>query len=89
MILRFAVVGCSYCKMLVIFFCFLTYLKYFFLLALSVSIVGLERALAGYLKEPTDKPFDIKTVPIATVPMNEQKSVKTSMHCFNLFFCCS
>lgn len=47
-------------------------------LALSVSIVGLERALAGYLKEPTDKPFDIKTVPIATVPMNEQKSVKTS-----------
>ncbi|XP_066913900.1 coatomer subunit gamma-2-like [Clytia hemisphaerica] len=45
---------------------------------LSVSIVGLERALAAYLKEPTDKPFDMKTVPIATVPMHDQKAVKTS-----------
>jgi len=45
---------------------------------LNVSIVGLERALAAYLKEPTDKPFDMKTVPIATLPMHEQKTVKTS-----------
>jgi len=45
---------------------------------LSVSIVGLERALAAYLKEPTNKPFDMKTVPIATVPMHDQKAVKTS-----------
>lgn len=46
---------------------------------LNVSVVGLERALAAYLKEPADAPFDMKTVPVATVPIHEQqKPVKTS-----------
>lgn len=46
---------------------------------LNVSVVGLERALAAYLKEPaTSQPFDMKTVPIATVSIHEQKTVKTT-----------
>jgi len=45
---------------------------------LSVSVVGLERALAAYLKDSTVQPFDMKTVPIATVPLHEQKTLKTS-----------
>ena len=36
--------------------------------ALSVSVVGLERALLQYCSQPNDQPFDIKTVPIETVP---------------------
>ena len=47
-------------------------------LALNVSVVGLERALAAYLKEPTTQPFDMKTVPIATQSIHEQKPIKTS-----------
>lgn len=52
--------------------------KPFTLSALSVSVVGLERALAAYLKDSTVQPFDMKTVPIATVPLHEQKTLKTS-----------
>ncbi|XP_013408926.1 coatomer subunit gamma-2-like, partial [Lingula anatina] len=40
---------------------------------LQVSIVGLERALHSYTMEPSDKPFDMKTVPIVAQPMAEQK----------------
>lgn len=46
--------------------------------SLNVSVVGLERALAAYVKEPTNDPFDIKSVPVATVSLHEQKPVKTS-----------
>ena len=46
-------------------------------LALNVSVVGLERALAAYLKEAAETPFDMKTVPLATAPIHEQKPVKT------------
>lgn len=34
--------------------------------ALSLSVVGLERALMQYCSQPNDQPFDIKTVPIET-----------------------
>ena len=33
---------------------------------LQVSVVGLERALHQYTLEPSEKPFDMKTVPLAT-----------------------
>jgi len=46
--------------------------------SLNVSVVGLERALASYVNEPTETPFDMKTVPIATQPLHAQKPVKTS-----------
>ena len=36
--------------------------------ALSVSVVGLERALVQYCSQPNEQPFDIKTVPIETAP---------------------
>lgn len=36
---------------------------------MQVSIVGLERALQDYCADPQDKPFDLKTVPLATVPV--------------------
>lgn len=35
---------------------------------LSVSVVGLERALVQYCSQPNEQPFDIKTVPIETAP---------------------
>lgn len=40
---------------------------------LTVSVVGLERALHHYTLEPNEKPFDMKTVPLATQPLVEQK----------------
>ncbi|XP_071960744.1 coatomer subunit gamma-2-like [Antedon mediterranea] len=40
---------------------------------LNVSIAGLERALHNYTIEPTEKPFDMKTVPLQAVPLIEQK----------------
>lgn len=43
---------------------------------LNVSVVGLERALVGYLGDDTSTPFDMRTVPIAAVPMHETKSTK-------------
>jgi len=42
---------------------------------LQVSIIGLERALHQYTMEPSEEPFDLKTVPLATQPIQEQKSV--------------
>ncbi|KAL4226660.1 Coatomer subunit gamma-1 [Mactra antiquata] len=41
---------------------------------LQVSVVGLERALHHYTLEPSDKPFDMKTVPLATQPITEQRT---------------
>eukprot|EP00118_Oscarella_pearsei_P025200 m.307724 g.307724 ORF g.307724 m.307724 type:complete len:877 (+) comp42710_c0_seq1:41-2671(+) len=38
----------------------------FILNSLNVSVVGLERALHHYVQEPSDVPFDLKTVPLAT-----------------------
>ncbi|XP_003384949.1 PREDICTED: coatomer subunit gamma-2-like [Amphimedon queenslandica] len=43
----------------------------FILNPISVSVVGLERALLAYCSQPNDDPFDIKTVPIETTPYNE------------------
>lgn len=43
---------------------------------LNVSVVGLERALAAYLHEVPDTSFDMKTVPISTSPIHEQKPMK-------------
>ncbi|NXI89451.1 COPG2 protein, partial [Psophia crepitans] len=41
---------------------------------LTVSIPGMEKALHQYTLEPSDKPFDMKTVPLATAPIFEQKA---------------
>ncbi|XP_059169133.1 coatomer subunit gamma-2-like [Physella acuta] len=40
---------------------------------LQVSVVGLERSLHQYTLEPTETPFDLKAVPLATHPIAEQK----------------
>ncbi|XP_033114562.1 coatomer subunit gamma-2-like isoform X2 [Anneissia japonica] len=40
---------------------------------LNVSVAGLERALHNYTIEPSEKPFDMKTVPLQAVPLVEQK----------------
>jgi len=34
----------------------------------------MEKALHQYTLEPSDKPFDMKTVPLATAPIFEQKA---------------
>ncbi|XP_064487269.1 coatomer subunit gamma-2-like isoform X2 [Ornithodoros turicata] len=41
----------------------------YILSGLQVSIVGLEKALHHYTLEPSDKPFDLSSVPIATQPL--------------------
>lgn len=41
-----------------------------------MSIPGLERALQQYTLEPSEKPFDLKSVPLATTPMAEQRPGK-------------
>ncbi|NXM74968.1 COPG2 protein, partial [Serilophus lunatus] len=41
---------------------------------LAVSVPGMEKALHQYTLEPSDKPFDMKTVPLATAPILEQKA---------------
>ena len=41
-------------------------------------MVGLERALHSYSMEPSSKPFDMKTVPLATQPISEQKAAVTA-----------
>ncbi|XP_076448175.1 coatomer subunit gamma-2-like [Babylonia areolata] len=40
---------------------------------LTVSVVGLERSLHQYTLEPSEAPFDMKSVPLATQPLVEQK----------------
>lgn len=41
---------------------------------LSVSVPGLEKSLHQYTLEPSEKPFDMKSVPLATTPISEQKT---------------
>uniref|UniRef100_A0A8K9X8D4 Coatomer subunit gamma n=1 Tax=Oncorhynchus mykiss TaxID=8022 RepID=A0A8K9X8D4_ONCMY len=41
---------------------------------LSVSVPGLEKSLHQYTLEPTEKPFDMKSVPLANTPITEQKT---------------
>uniref|UniRef100_UPI00398E660E coatomer subunit gamma-1 n=1 Tax=Pristiophorus japonicus TaxID=55135 RepID=UPI00398E660E len=41
---------------------------------LQVSIPGLERALHNYTLDPSEKPFDLKSVPLSMAPICEQKS---------------
>ncbi|XP_068108802.1 coatomer subunit gamma-1 [Hyperolius riggenbachi] len=43
---------------------------------LTVSIPGLERALQQYTLDPSEKPFDFKSVPLATTPLAEQRAVE-------------
>lgn len=43
---------------------------------LTVSIPGLERALHQYTLDPSEKPFDLKSVPLATAPIIEQRAGK-------------
>ena len=54
---------------------------------LGVSIVGLERALLQYTKEPTVTPFDIKTVPIDTTPLiPKQSKTYTSICIYHMLY---
>uniref|UniRef100_A0A8C9LDB3 Coatomer subunit gamma n=1 Tax=Pavo cristatus TaxID=9049 RepID=A0A8C9LDB3_PAVCR len=46
---------------------------------LTVSVPGMEKALHQYTLEPSDKPFDMKTVPLATAPIFEQKAGKQTL----------
>ena len=48
------------------------------LTGLQVSVLGLERALHQYTLEPSETPFNIKTVPLDTQPTQEQKGTLTS-----------
>ncbi|XP_062990683.1 coatomer subunit gamma-2 [Elgaria multicarinata webbii] len=41
---------------------------------LTVSIPGMEKALHQYTLEPSENPFDMRSVPLATAPTFEQKS---------------
>ncbi|XP_053108898.1 coatomer subunit gamma-2 [Hemicordylus capensis] len=41
---------------------------------LTVSIPGMEKALHQYTLEPSEKPFDMRSVPLATAPTFEQKA---------------
>ncbi|KAM3915118.1 coatomer subunit gamma-1 [Leptodactylus fuscus] len=41
---------------------------------LTVSVPGLERALHQYTLDPSEKPFDLKSVPLATTPIAEQRT---------------
>ncbi|XP_021357768.1 coatomer subunit gamma-2-like [Mizuhopecten yessoensis] len=43
---------------------------------LQVSVVGLERALHHYTMEPTETPFDVKSVPLETAPITDSKQVR-------------
>ena len=45
---------------------------------LSVSVPGLEKSLHQYTLEPSEKPFDMKSVPLATAPITEQKTGTSS-----------
>uniref|UniRef100_A0A8P4G7F7 Coatomer subunit gamma n=1 Tax=Dicentrarchus labrax TaxID=13489 RepID=A0A8P4G7F7_DICLA len=40
----------------------------------DISIPGLEKSLHQYTLEPLEKPFDMKSVPLATTPITEQKT---------------
>lgn len=51
---------------------------------LTVSIPGLERALQQYTLEPSEKPFDLKSVPLATAPLAEQRAGKQAWQLRNL-----
>lgn len=48
----------------------------FILNPLQVSIVDLEKSLQQYIVDPKDTPFNIKTVPLATHPQNNDELVK-------------
>ncbi|GAB1291045.1 Coatomer subunit gamma-1 [Apodemus speciosus] len=47
---------------------------------LTVSIPGLEKALQQYTLEPSEKPFDLKSVPLATTPVAEQRPVRVGIY---------
>ncbi|KAK2504299.1 hypothetical protein MC885_000529 [Smutsia gigantea] len=41
---------------------------------LTVSIPGMEKALRQYTLEPSERPFDMKSIPLAMAPIFEQKA---------------
>ncbi|KAM5255240.1 coatomer subunit gamma-2 isoform 3-T3 [Ctenodactylus gundi] len=42
---------------------------------LTVSVPGMEKALHQYTLEPSEKPFDLKSIPLAMAPLFEQKEI--------------
>lgn len=53
-------------------------LRYLFFIGLTVSVPGMEKALHQYTLEPSEKPFDMKSIPLAMAPVFEQKSGNSS-----------
>ena len=49
-------------------------LRVFYFIGLTVSVPGMEKALHQYTLEPSEKPFDMKSIPLATAPVFEQKA---------------
>ncbi|KAG1675192.1 Coatomer subunit gamma-2 [Nymphon striatum] len=45
--------------------------------SLQVSIIGLEKALYAYTMDPSDIPFDMKSVPLATQPITAEDRAPT------------
>jgi hypothetical protein len=58
----------------------------FLSLGLTVSIPGMEKALHQYTLEPSEKPFDMKSIPLAMAPVFEQKSGIRTVYLYE-FFC--
>ncbi|KAG1675191.1 Coatomer subunit gamma-2 [Nymphon striatum] len=48
-----------------------------YLVGLQVSIIGLEKALYAYTMDPSDIPFDMKSVPLATQPITAEDRAPT------------
>lgn len=49
------------------------YIDFIFNLAMNVSLSALERLLHRYTMESTTKPFDVRSVPVEAVPVEQPK----------------
>lgn len=49
-------------------------LRFLCFTGLTVSVPGMEKALYQYTLEPSEKPFDMKSIPLAMAPVFEQKA---------------
>lgn len=56
-----------------------TLYNHYILDTLQISIPSLEKSLKEYIQNPSEQPFDIKSVPIAAIPTPEETEVKHKM----------
>ena len=61
------------------------WLYFVIFIGLQVSIVGLERALHQYTLEPSETPFDLKSVPLAVQPTQETKAGNLCVLCMCIY----